>query len=82
MPLYEYFCQKCDARFEQMREIEERLKTECPDCGNIARLLISRSNFKTYNPFTKDGEGFTSVTYRPEEAKYRARHNMQKEDKP
>lgn len=34
MPLYEYVCEKCDTRFEQLiRNADEEEKLRCPDCG-------------------------------------------------
>lgn len=79
MPLHEYYCQKCDAVFDKIVSMEDRDSIECPDCGNkVKRKEVSLSSFKVYNPFTKDGEGFSSVYYSKQEAKERIRSNAHK----
>ena len=45
-------------------------------CGQTARLLVSLSTFKMYNPFTKDGPGFQSAYVSKDEADQRARANV------
>jgi putative FmdB family regulatory protein len=40
MPVYEYLCGKCDCRFEQYRELEERATCKCPKCGKPARKVF------------------------------------------
>ena len=40
MPLYEYQCQNCDARFERIERVSEPRNGSCPDCGGAARRLI------------------------------------------
>ena len=42
MPIYEYKCQACDAKFEQLvRSMGDEPKVKCPDCGSpkTARAL-------------------------------------------
>lgn len=42
MPLYEYACKACDAKFEQLVRTSERdSKIKCPECGSTktARAL-------------------------------------------
>ena len=35
MPLYEYTCQKCSAKFDQLvRAAERDAKVKCPECGS------------------------------------------------
>ncbi len=58
--------------------MDSRNDCTCPACGNPGKLVMSRSSYKIHNPFTKDGEGFSSVVYSKEEAKYRAKHNVLK----
>ncbi len=43
MPLYEYRCASCGAKFEQLRRMQDADKeTECPQCGTIgARRELS-----------------------------------------
>ena len=38
MPIYEYRCTKCEARFSQHEEIEQHGRTSpaCPQCGSRA----------------------------------------------
>ena len=79
MPVYEYVCE-CGRRFEALRSIEERHSATC-DCGVRAKLMLSTFSFKFYNPFTKDGEGFSSVAYEPDEHKHRVKTNMSKYDR-
>lgn len=78
MPIYEYECPK-HGKFEALKSMGERYITLCPECGEICSLVMSLSHFKMYNPFTKDGEGFTSETYNPKEADIRVEHNVPKE---
>jgi putative FmdB family regulatory protein len=42
MPIYEYTCEKCDKRFDQLvRSISAEVKPPCPACGSAetARAL-------------------------------------------
>ena len=42
MPIYEYTCNACDARFEQLqRTMATDAKVKCPECGSVktARAL-------------------------------------------
>jgi putative FmdB family regulatory protein len=41
MPLYEYECEKCGARFEAITRITEKDETECPECGAPAERQVS-----------------------------------------
>jgi putative FmdB family regulatory protein len=35
MPIYEYACEKCDAKFEKLvRSMSAGEKVECPSCGS------------------------------------------------
>lgn len=63
MPTYEYYCQKCDKRFEVQQRITEPALTECIHCGGAVRKMISRVGivFK--------GAGFHVNDYRKPEAK-------------
>ncbi len=40
MPLYEYACRSCSARFEELRKFDERLNAPaCPQCGGKETVL-------------------------------------------
>ena len=67
MPLYEYYCPQCQNKFETMKAMWQRHKARCPHCNSESRLAMSRFSFKFFNPFTVDGEGFTSKFMRHEE---------------
>ncbi len=42
MPIYEYACPECGARFDQLRPLSESDKEiECPKCHKTARRKIS-----------------------------------------
>lgn len=41
MPLYEYECQKCGGRFEEIRKFSDDPLTVHDDCGGELRKLIS-----------------------------------------
>jgi putative FmdB family regulatory protein len=58
MPTYEYICEKCKCRFEQVQRITaESLKT-CPKCkGRVHRLISGGSGF------ILKGSGFYATDY-------------------
>ena len=62
MPIYEFFCPKCEEKFEQRKSMSERHFGVCK-CGNKCFLIPSTFNFYMYNEFTKDGEGFKTVQH-------------------
>ena len=41
MPLYEYQCDACGARFERIQKFSDAPITVCPTCGGAVRKLIS-----------------------------------------
>jgi putative FmdB family regulatory protein len=44
MPLYEYYCEKCDKVFEALRPLRESdVSTPCPDCGSGADRILTTS---------------------------------------
>lgn len=52
MPVYEFKCKECDARFDTfVRSLEEAENSPCPGCGgkNLERLI---SPFSAPNPGT------------------------------
>ena len=44
MPLYEYYCDKCDRVFEALRPLSESdVAVPCPDCGRDADRIMPTS---------------------------------------
>ncbi|MBI1885201.1 MAG: zinc ribbon domain-containing protein [Chloroflexi bacterium] len=44
MPLYEYYCERCDRLFEMLRPVREsELAGVCPDCGGEAPRIMPTS---------------------------------------
>ena len=41
MPLYEYECDACGHRFEQIRKFSDPPLTVCPKCDGVIRKLVS-----------------------------------------
>ena len=41
MPLYEYQCDACGHRFEQIQKFSDPLVADCPECGGAVRKLLS-----------------------------------------
>ena len=42
MPMYEYLCERCGHRFDEIKRIAERDHPEtCPECGATATAQIS-----------------------------------------
>ena len=41
MPLYEYQCEACAHRFEQIRKFSDPPLTTCPECEGTVRKLLS-----------------------------------------
>ena len=41
MPIYEYACPICKARFERLRSMQDSDTVPCPDCGTQARRALS-----------------------------------------
>ena len=52
MPIYEYACEQCCARFEMKRRFGEDDGGVCPSCGSPARRLFSAA------PIIFKGSGF------------------------
>ena len=44
MPIYEFFCEPCQLKFEARKIISERDSVSCPKCGQKARRVISVVN--------------------------------------
>ena len=41
MPLYEYQCEACHARFEKIQKFSDPLVEVCPSCGGKVNKLLS-----------------------------------------
>ena len=47
MPIYEYQCQNCGHKFEQLQKISDDLLTICPQCSEPKlRKLVSNTSFQ------------------------------------
>jgi putative FmdB family regulatory protein len=46
MPLYEYECEACSTRFEQIRRFSDPPVEKCPACGGTVHKLISLPAFQ------------------------------------
>jgi putative FmdB family regulatory protein len=46
MPLYEYQCDACGHRFEQIRKFSDPPVETCPKCGGVVQKLISAPAFQ------------------------------------
>jgi putative FmdB family regulatory protein len=46
LPLYEYRCAKCGARFEKIRKFSDPPLTKCEKCGGKLEHLLSSPAFK------------------------------------
>lgn len=48
MPIYEYFCFKCELEFELKRPLSDAGEpAPCPQCGSLAQKLVSGFGSKT-----------------------------------
>lgn len=43
-PLYEFYCERCQLKFEARKSVEDRHKSKCPKCGELARKVMSVVN--------------------------------------
>src|ERR1700683_218637 len=41
MPLYEYLCNKCGHRFEEIRKFSDKQPSKCPKCKGVLEQVIS-----------------------------------------
>ncbi|NLN17460.1 MAG: zinc ribbon domain-containing protein [Firmicutes bacterium] len=48
MPLYEFQCQSCDHKFEELCRSSDTVKVKCPRCGEKnAKRLVSTFGFSS-----------------------------------
>ena len=78
MPIYEYICPQCKEKFTLFKDIDSRHKGLCPECGSESSLIPSLCEWKWFNPFTKDGPGFTSEIAHPDKLKELQKENRRK----
>ena len=78
MPNYEYQCLECFERFDKVVSIGAR--NGVTHCGQTARLLPSIFLVGSNNPFTKEGEGFTSKMISKDEHRERVKARAGKYD--
>lgn len=56
MPIYEYFCSKCESKFELLRSLSRASEgADCPRCHISAERILS-----TFASFAKDESGMTA----------------------
>ncbi len=54
MPIYEYYCPECDAKFDLLRRISQVDEPgECPDCQHMAKRVLSAFSCRTITPAGK-----------------------------
>ena len=54
MPIYEYTCKSCDAKFEQLvRSMNGQASVKCPECGS-SKTARALSVFATVSESSKD----------------------------
>ena len=52
MPVYEYVCPRCEAKFERLRPMRNGHQARCPDCNTDAPRVISM-----FAAFTRGARG-------------------------
>ena len=45
MPVYNFVCQQCDKRFEDLVPFSRRDQVHCPTCGGETRVGVSKFAF-------------------------------------
>ena len=58
MPLYDYYCEKCDEVFEAMVSIDRRMNYPCPKCGTMSHMKM-RAPRIGLDPISGDFPGAT-----------------------
>jgi putative FmdB family regulatory protein len=57
MPIFEYKCQDCSQRFEELVLNSKQAKPDCPQCGGEAERLISTFAAKS------SGDGASNASF-------------------
>ena len=69
MPIYEYYCDNCDAEFELMRPVSQLDEpAPCATCGQAGQRLLSNFSFKS--------RSFTAPKLKPAKLKPFRSHNQ------
>lgn len=57
MPVYDYFCEKCDLEFEVVKSIKEYDgQDQCVSCGNVGKRIYTRCKFHFTGTKIEDAE--------------------------
>lgn len=65
MPIYEYFCPKCNSEFELMRPFSEsKNAAECPKCKAEAQKLVSGFASKTGDNLQSSSKPFRKQAHK------------------
>ncbi len=77
MPLYEYYCKKCQTTFEVMQQMSEGGKAKCPQCKKAAQKQVSAAGFQL------KGTGWYKTDYasKPVEPKSESKSEAKTESK-
>ncbi len=59
MPTYDYECTECKHSFEAFQQMNDKLLTECPECGAKLKRLIGSGSGIIFK-----GSGFYSTDYK------------------
>lgn len=80
MPIYEYACDTCQARFERKQKFSDDPVRECPECGNEVRRVLYPAGiiFKGSGFYVTDNRGSNSATTSP--ASSNGDHSASKSD--
>ena len=77
MPMYDFVCQKCENKYDDLAPYDETgkySKVKCPYCGSKKKIkLITAANFKFSNPEGTDRWNSASLGH-----DYRFKHNLPK----
>ena len=84
MPLYEYECEACHHRFEQIQTYSDPLVRKCPKCGKkkVKKLLSSPAiQFKGSGFYITDYQRKGSTTSLPDHSESDKQKDKDKDDK-
>lgn len=68
MPLYDYYCERCDTVFETIRPMAERQTSECPECGDTCKMKLTAPTV-ALDPISGDFPGATMAWEKKREQK-------------